>query len=70
MNNEQTHILDTTAQIDIYRNIVLLQGIELELIGIRMTRGRTCYSMIKEQFGLKGNKQKVRDQLAKILGRE
>lgn len=70
MNNEQTHILDTTAQLDIYRNIVLLQGIELELIGIRMTRGRTCYSMIKEQFGLKGNKQKVRDQLAKILGRE
>jgi hypothetical protein len=70
MNNEQTHILDTPEQIENFRHFTILQGLELELLGMKMSRGRSCYAIAKQEFCLKGNKQKVRDQLAKILGRE
>ena len=49
-----------------YRQRVLLKGLKLELIGMRMSRGRTCYSMIKQEYGLKGNKQSVYDQFKLI----
>ena len=44
--------LDTPEQIDGARMLVLRSGLKVELIGMRLTRGRTCYSMIKE--GLHG----------------
>ncbi len=31
--------------------------------GMQMTRGRSAYSIIKQEFGFKGNKQKVADQM-------
>jgi len=49
-----------------YSQRVLLKGLKLELIGMRMSRGRTCYSMIKQEYGLKGNKQSVYDQFKLI----
>jgi len=67
MTNNKTIVLDTPEQINSYRMICLRQGLKLELIGMRLTRGRTCYSMIKEEFGLKGNKQKVYDQFVELL---
>jgi hypothetical protein len=36
---------------------------EAEGISHKMTRGKTCYSMIKKEFGFKGNKLKVLKQL-------
>ena len=50
------------------RLLTLRAGLKLEVHGMRMTRGRTCYSIVKEEFGLKGNKQKVLDQLNQLLG--
>ena len=49
-----------------YSQRVLLKGLKLELIGMRMSRGRTCYSMIKQEYGLKGTKQSVYDQFKLI----
>ncbi len=69
MKNEKTLVLSTPEDINSFRNFTLLQGIGLELQGMKMSRGRSCYSIIKEEFGLKGNKQKVRDQFATILGK-
>lgn len=54
-------------QIIKYRHKVLLSGLKLELQGMSMTRGRTCYSIIKREFGLKGNRQKVLAQFEKII---
>ena len=59
--------LTTPKQIAYYRLLTLKQGLEMEIKGFRLTRGRTCYSMIKQEFGLKGNKQRVYDQFVKIL---
>jgi hypothetical protein len=31
-------------------------------------RGQSCYAIIKQEYGLKGSKQKVYEQLKEILG--
>ena len=64
--NEVTGLTDRD-QIIRYRHKLLLSGLKLELKGISMTRGRTCYSIIKKEFGLKGNRQKVLAQFEKII---
>ena len=59
--------LTTPEQIAFYRLLTLKQGLQMEIKGFKMSRGRTCYSIIKEEFKLKGNKQKVYDQFVKII---
>lgn len=49
-----------------YRLLALKAGLSLEVLGLRK-RGRSCYSIIKEEFGLKGGKKKVLEQFEKIL---
>ena len=60
-------ILDTPEQIDMFRCTTLLRGLRLETLGMQMSRGRSCYSIIKEEFGLKGSKQKVYEQFKQLL---
>ena len=62
-------ILDTPEQIHAYRLHVLLIGLETEIkfSGHQLTRGRSCYSRIKSEFNLKGNKQKVYDQFKNLM---
>ena len=60
-------VYDTPEAIEAYRQRVLLKGLEAELRGMKLSRGRSCYSIIKEEFGLKGSKQKVYDQFKKDL---
>ena len=37
----------------------LRSGLSLELKGLRVGRGPTCYATIKRKFGLRGNREKV-----------
>ena len=60
-------VLDTPEQIEMFRYKTLLRGLRLETQGLQMSRGRSCYSIIKEEFGLKGSKQKVYDQFKLML---
>lgn len=48
------------------RNKTLLSGLKLELMGMKK-RGASCYSIIKSEHNLKGNKQKVYDQFEAII---
>ena len=48
------------------RLISLRGALRLELRGMKR-RGRSAYAIIKEEFNLKGNKQKVYDQFDKIV---
>jgi hypothetical protein len=49
------------------RMLTLLGGLRMEIKGMRMTaKGRTCYSIIKSDYGLKGNKHKVCEQFRDI----
>lgn len=53
--------------INMARLIALKYGLKMEIKGIRMSRGRTCYSIIKGEFGLKGNRQRVLDQFTELI---
>lgn len=57
-------IMITGNGIPLYRLRTLKRGVELEEMGMRLFRGRTCTAMAKEMFGLsRGTKR------AKVLAR-
>jgi len=51
---------------EFYRLLTLRSALELEILGMNR-RGRSVYSIIKEEFGFKGNKQKVYDQIDELI---
>ena len=51
-------IVDTPEKIEAFRLLALRGALKLELIGLKK-RGRSAYSIIKSEFGFKGNKRKV-----------
>lgn len=59
--------LITGDSINFYRLLSLRGGLKLEMKGLRLSRGSTCYAVIKREFGLKGSKQKVYEQFCKIV---
>ena len=48
------------------RLLVLKSALKLEISGFKR-RGQSAYSIIKSEFNLKGNKQKVYDQFVAIV---
>jgi hypothetical protein len=52
--------------IDRYRLKALLSALKLETLGMKR-KGKSVYSIIKQEFNLKGNKQKVYDQFKNIV---
>ena len=62
-------IIITTGKenISLTRLLTLKAGLKIEIKGRKITRGRTCYSRIKEEFNLKGNKQEVLTQFEDII---
>jgi len=57
----------TGDQIPEFRKRVLLRGLKLELKGMKLSRGRSCYSIIKNEFNLKGSRQSVFDQISELI---
>ncbi len=55
-------ILDTPEQINAFRLATLRTGLRTEIRGLRMTRGRTCYAILKS-MGYKGSREKVLEQV-------
>lgn len=56
-------VMITGDDISKYRVLTMRQGLKLELKGMKMSRGTSCYALVKKEFGFKGSKQKVYDQL-------
>jgi hypothetical protein len=54
-------------QITHFRYLTLLKGLQLEIKGLKISRKRSCYSIIKEEFNLKGNKQSVLSQFTQLI---
>ena len=58
-------------QTNLFRMKMLLVGLRTEATtGMKLTRGRSCYSIIKSQYGLKGNKASVYNQFIQIYNAE
>ena len=60
------NIIDKPEDIDLYSIVTKRSALALEMKGMKR-RGRSAYSIIKEEFGLKGSKQKVFEQLTEII---
>ena len=58
----KTIVLDTPEAIDGFRVRALRSALKLEVLGMTR-RGVSVYRMVKDEFGFKGSKQKVLDQL-------
>ena len=56
-------VIDTPEGIAAFRILALKGKLKLECKGIRMSRGRTAYSVVKQEFGFKGSREKVLAQL-------
>ena len=61
-----TTVLDTPEQIDMFRFISLYSMLKLECLGMKR-RGQSAYSIIKAEYGFKGNKKSVLEQMEKII---
>ena len=59
----------TGEQIDTYRAQMILNGLYMEVKhNMRLTaKAPSCYSLAKKEYGLKGNKVKVYNQLAQLF---
>jgi hypothetical protein len=60
-------MLNTPDQIHQFRRLTLLRGLKLEAEGFQVKRPPSCYSVVKKEFGLKGNKANVLEQFTKIV---
>jgi hypothetical protein len=60
-------IFDTPELIEGYRLLVLASKLKLETKGLKMSRGPSAYTLIKKEFGLKGNKLNVLHQFNTML---
>lgn len=62
----QGGVVSGHKQTAMYRLAVILQGLKLAIHGIKMTRGVSVTSLVKKEFKLKGNAQKLYDQFKVI----
>ena len=59
-------IADTPYKIDLYALLSLRAALRLEVVGLK-GRGKSAYSIAKQELGIKGNKQKVLDQVNQMI---
>ena len=62
-----TQVFDTPEAINIFRLLALRGALKLEIVGMKK-RGQSAYSIIKQEFGFKGSKEKVLQQLDEYVG--
>ena len=57
---------DTPEKIALFRLIALKGALKMECVGMTR-RGRSVYSIVKEEYGFKGNKKSVLSQMEQII---
>lgn len=66
--NEGGSITITGDSINVYRLLTIRQGLKAEAMGMRLTpRAPSCLSIVKKEFGFKGNLQMVTAQYEAML---
>lgn len=67
-------MVSTPEDISMFQMLALKGALKLEVAGMRRSKGPSAYSIVKKQFGFRGNKQKVLDQLVarieEVLGEQ
>ena len=60
-------IIEGKEQVSAFRLLSLRSGLKLELKGMKVSRGKTCYSIIKKEFNLTGSREVVLRKYEQIL---
>ena len=60
-------VITEPNQIALYRLLTLRAGLRLEIRGLKVSKGRSCYAIIKQEFGLKGDRASVLEQFEQYL---
>ena len=60
-------MLTMPEQIHAFRIATLVSGLKLEIRGLLLSRGRSCYSILKDEFSLTGSRAKVLATAQQIL---
>lgn len=60
-------VIITGKEIDVYRLLALKGMLHLESIGMKRSRGPSVLSVVKKEFGLRGNSKKVYDAYCTLL---
>ena len=58
--------IDTPEKNDLFRFLSLRSALKLECLGMRR-KGQSAYSIIKAEYGFKGNKKSVLEQMEQII---
>lgn len=66
MTLDKMAMLTTPDQIAGFRMLTLLAGLKLEVRGLRKT-GRSCYQIVKQEFGLTGNRKQVLEAFQELV---
>jgi len=61
-------IIDTPDGIELFRLCALRGALKLEVLGMTR-RGRSVYSIVKEELGFKGSKKRVLEQLEAMINK-
>ena len=59
-------VLDTPEQIDMATFLARRSALKLECLGMKRV-GQTAYSIVKAEYGFKGNKKSVLQQMEQII---
>lgn len=64
---DKSIIIDTPDGIQYARMCALKGALSLECKGMKLSRGRSAYAIVKREFGFRGNKQRVLEQLQEAI---
>ena len=64
--NEEAIVISGAENIDRARLIILKSALKLEVAGMT-NRGMSAYQIVKKQFGFKGSKKAVLEQLTNYI---
>ena len=67
MPQDKMLVLDQPHQIAFYQLCARRSALGLELKGLRHSRGVSVYAICKRVYKLKGNRQRVYDQMCKLV---
>ena len=59
-------IADTPYKIELFGLLSLRAALRMEVAGLK-GRGKSAYAIAKQELGIKGNKQKVLDQVHEMI---
>jgi len=61
-------VITNPNEIQLFRLLTLRSGLKLEIRGLKVSKGRSCFAIIKQEFGLTGSREEVLEQFNEMLG--